>query len=166
MTCDLLARACPNTLALRDTMRVQDLPRPTRFMFWCTAPFFVLALVLLPLLANPDGMLGWILLGGFEVLAFLTLLGLYDAVKFDWCLRIVGAIVFVTYTAYLCSMLVAENWIGDLRRSSATALNALLGLVIFGYPGFMYAVFGRFTWTEDTGADAPDGEEQHTQDME
>ncbi|GAB5404583.1 MAG: hypothetical protein Aurels2KO_28140 [Aureliella sp.] len=135
-------------------------------MFWCTAPFFVLTLVLLPLLANPDGVTRWILLGGFELLAFFTLLGLYDAVKFDWCWRIVGALVFVAYAMYLYSMLAAGNWFGDLRRSSATALNALLGLIIFGYPGFMYAVFGRFTWTDDRIADPPDREEQLTRDTE
>ena len=47
-------------------------------------------------------------------------------------------------------MLVAGQWFGDGRRSSATAINALIGLIVFGYPGFMYAVFGRFTWRRES----------------
>jgi len=60
----------------------------------------------------------------------------------------VGAIVFAGYLVYLVSMLVAGQLFGDMRRSAASALNALIGLVVFGYPGLMYAVFGRFTWRD------------------
>ena len=51
----------------------------------------------------------------------------------------------------LFSVSTIGEWFGDGRRSSATALNAVIGLVVFGYPGFMYAVFGRFTWRPETG---------------
>lgn len=115
-------------------------------MFWCTAPFWVAAIVLLPLLARPPEMTGWIALGAFELLAVFALLGFYDADRFNWCWRIVGGIVFTGYCSYLISMIAAGQWFGDGRRSSTNALNAFIGLVVFGYPGFMYAVFGRIAW--------------------
>lgn len=49
----------PNTLGVIGQevfvklMRVQDLPEPTRFMFWCTAPYLLATIVLLPLLIDP-----------------------------------------------------------------------------------------------------------------
>ena len=134
----------------RDRMRIQELPRPTRFMFWCTAPFLVATLTLLPLLAKPAGLVGWVVLVAFELLAILSLFGLYDPDKFNWCWRVVGGIVAVGYFAYLISMVAQGQWIGDGRRSFATALNALIGLFAFGYPGFMYSILGRFTWRAES----------------
>lgn len=131
-------------------MRIQNLPAPTRFMFWCTAPLLVATIGLLPLLARPPKASGWIVLGAVELLAICVLLGLYDPHRFRWCWRTTGAIVFTGYLAYLVSMVTAGQWIGDGRRSSTTVLNALIGLVVFGYPGFMYAVFGRFTWHRES----------------
>lgn len=134
-------------------MRIQDFPKPSRFMFWCTAPFLVATLSLLPFLSNPVGLSGWIILGAFEALAIFTLFGLYDPGRFNWCLRIVGGIVFVGYSSYLISMVASGQWFGDGLRSSTTVLNALFGLILFGYPGFMYAVFGRLAWKAESVAD-------------
>ncbi len=119
-------------------------------MFRCTAPFFVATLTLLPFLASPRGMVGWVLLAAFELLAIFSLFGLYDSVRFKWCWRVVGGIVFAGYLAYLVEMVGSGQWIGDGRRSSATVVNAVIGLVVFGYPGFMYAFFGRFTWVAES----------------
>lgn len=115
-------------------------------MFWCTAPFFVATITLLPLLASPVGIVSWIVLAAFELLAIVSLFGLYDPDRFKWCWRVVGGIVFSGYLTYLVQMVGSGQWIGDGRRSSTTVVNALIGLVVFGYPGFMYAFFGRFTW--------------------
>jgi len=132
------------------SMRVQDLPPPTRFMFWCTAPLLAATLVLLPLFAQPHEPSGWVVMGAVELLAACVLLGLYHPSRFWWCWRAVGAIVFTGYLAYLISMVMEGQWFGDGRRSFTTARNALIGLVVFGYPGFMYAVFGRFTWRKES----------------
>jgi hypothetical protein len=95
-------------------------------------------------------MVGWVLLAAFELLAIFSLFGLYDSVRFKWCWRVVGGIVFAGYSAYLVEMVGSGQWIGDGRRSSATVVNAVIGLVVFGYPGFMYAVFGRFTFRAES----------------
>lgn len=115
-------------------------------MFWCTAPFLLATVFLLPLLARSPEPTGWVILGVVVLLCVCVLLGLWNAERFCWCWRAVGGIVAGSYLAYLISMIAAGDWFGDGRRSSATAFNALVGLIVFGYPGFMYAVFGRFTW--------------------
>ena len=119
-------------------------------MFWCTSPFLLTTLVLLPLLSNPVGLTSWLVLGAVEVRAIFVLFGLYDCYRFHWCWRVVGGMVCVGYTAYAVSMLVMGQWFGDGRRSSASVFNALLGFFVFGYPGFMYAVFGRFMWMDES----------------
>lgn len=140
------------------SMRAQDLPPPTRFMFWCTSPFLVATIVLFPLLARPPEASGWIGMAGVELFAIFVLFGLYNPSRFWWCWRGVGAIVFAIYLVYLISMVITGQWFGDGRRSSTTVFNALIGLVVFGYPGFMYAVFGRFTWRQEPEMD-PDLDE-------
>ena len=60
-----------------------------------------------------------------------------------------GAIIFSGYLIYLVAMISAGDWFGDGRRSAMTVLNALIGLAMFGYPGLMYAVFGRLTWSPE-----------------
>jgi len=119
-------------------------------MFWSTAPFFVATITLLPLLASPVGIVSWIVLAAVELLAIFSLFGLYDPYRFKWCWRVVGGVVFAGYLTYLVQIVGSAQWIGDGRRSSATVVNALIGLVIFGYPGFMYAFFGRFNWRAES----------------
>ena len=133
-------------------MRVQQLPPPTRFVFWATAAFLIATIVLLPLLAHPPELSGWFVLAAVDVLAIFLLLGLYDAGRFGWCWRAFGAMVFTGYLAYLISMVTTGQWFGEGNRSTTTAINALIGLIVFGYPSFMYALFGRLTWRKETEA--------------
>jgi hypothetical protein len=108
---------------------------------------------------NPERLLflgnstGWVIMGVVELLCLCVLIGFWNPERFWLCWRAVGAIVFGGYLAYLVSTLLSGQWFGDGRRSSATAFNALMGLIVFGYPGFMYAVFGRFTWRPETELD-------------
>ena len=39
--------------------------------------------------------------------------------------------------------------IGNSRRSAATIFSALMGLIFLEYPAFMWAVFGRFSWSPE-----------------
>ena len=99
----------------------------------------------MPLLVRPPEPTGWVVLVACELLALMVLLGLFNSERFWWCWRAVGAIVFVGYVAYLVSTTLAGEWFGDGRRSSATALNAAIGLLVFGLPGLWFAIFGRLT---------------------
>lgn len=123
-------------------------------MFWCIAPFLLATIVLLPLVARPPHTSGWIVLGTVVLLCVCVLFGLWNAERFWWCWRAVGGIIAGGYLAYLINMIAAGEWFGDGRRSSTNAFNALMGLMVFGYPGFMYAVFGRFTLKPESEFDA------------
>lgn len=122
-------------------------------MFWCIAPFLVATLVLLPLLARPPEPTGWIVVVGVEIMCLCTFLGLSNPDRFKWCWRTVGAVACIGYLAYLISMIVKGQWFGEGRRALPTVVNAFGGLVAFGYPGFMYAAFGRFTWHAEPKVD-------------
>lgn len=119
--------------------------RPSRFMFWSTAPFLVASLVLLPLLVRPPDISGWIALVGCEILALFVLLGFYDTERFWWCWRGVGGIIFAVCIVYLGEMLAAGQWFSDGRRSSPSAFRATCALIAFGFPGLWFAMFGRLT---------------------
>ena len=108
-------------------MRVQDLPPPSRFMFWCLAPILIPTLIAFPFLTDPRGVESWILMFAIELSGLFTLFGFYDHVRYNWCLRVVGAIVFLLYLAYLASTVMSGPWIGNGRQSGATAINAFIG---------------------------------------
>ena len=147
-------------------MKVQNVPPPSRFMFWCTAPFLVVTLILLPLLARPPEPTGWVIMGVFELLALFVLIGFWNSERYWWCWRAVGAIVLVCYLGYLIEMVLSGQWFGNGRRSSATAINALIGLIMFGYPGFMYALFGRFTWRAESELEVDADEWSDTEEID
>jgi hypothetical protein len=122
----------------------------SRFMFYCTAPLLLVFLVLMPFLVRPQGPTGWMIFAGVEILALLVLLGLFDGQRFWWCWRAVGGIVFAIYIAYLAEMIVTGELLGDGRRSSTNAVNAAIGLCVFGLPGLWYAVLGRLTFRRES----------------
>ena len=131
----------------------------SRFMFYCTAPFLLTFLVLMPFLVRPAESGGWVVLVACEILALLVLLGLFDGRRFWWCWRGVGALVFTAYVAYLVAMVLAGEWVGDGRRSSTSAVNAAIGLVIFGLPGLWFAVYGRLTFRPEPEPPEPDDDD-------
>ena len=83
------------------------------------------------------------------LLCLFVLIGLWNAERFWWCWRAVGGIIAGSYLAYFVAMIAEGQWVGNGRRSPATVFNALMGLIVFGYPGFMWAVFGRFSWSPE-----------------
>ncbi len=111
-------------------------------MFWSLAPF-LLALLVAMLFAEWN-----IVTLGVQVFCVLMLLGLLDPCRFRWTWRGVGALVFVTYAAYLVDMLIESGGQATVGRSRAEpcVLNALTGLVAFGLPGLCYAIWGRFSF--------------------
>ena len=144
-------------------MTTDDLP-PSRFVFYCTAPLLVALLVVLPLAASPPEPTGWIGVVAVELCAALLLLGLFDNRRFWWCLRGVGAFVFLAYVIYMLVTAFSGQWFGNGRKSSVSAFNAVLGLIFFGLPGLWYACFGRLTLRPDPDDenvydDLEDGEE-------
>jgi hypothetical protein len=129
---------------MQDSTRSQS-----RFVFYCTAPVLLVFIIVMALAPRPGDAMGWGVLIAVELLAILALLGLFDSQRFWWCWRAIGAIIFLTYVAYLISTIHDGRWFGNGRRSSATAINAAIGLIVFGLPGLWFAIFGRLTLYPD-----------------
>lgn len=126
-------------------MQIQNLPSPTKFIFWCTSPFFVATIVLIPFLVDP-ARVNWAFMGAFEAFLILSLIGLYDPVRFTWCWRCVGAMAFAFSSYGLVMSILERKWVGDGSPMPDTVGTALKGFIAFGLPGLVFAVLGRFTW--------------------
>jgi hypothetical protein len=127
-------------------------PRQKRgFFFWALAPWLVVFIVVMGFMIDTSDPRRFALLVALELLAILVLLGLWDAQRFWWAWRGVGALVLLSYVAYLISMLI-EEW-GAIKvpkhRGESTLVNALIGFVLLGLPGLWYALFGRLTLREE-----------------
>lgn len=125
---------------------------PRGFFFWTLSPFLVLFIVVMGLLIDKSEPTKLVLLLTIELLAILTLLGLFNARRFWWAWRGVGAIIFLGYVAYLIAMVIESNGMVKMpaRRSEASLVNAVIGLCIIGLPGLWYALYGRFTFFEES----------------
>src|SRR5690349_20336224 len=86
-----------------------DYDPPRGFFFWTLSPFLVLFIVVMGLLIDKSEPTRLVLLLTLELLAILMLLGLFNARRFWWAWRGVGAIVFVGYVAYLIAMFVESS---------------------------------------------------------
>jgi membrane-bound ClpP family serine protease len=118
----------------------------SRFLFWALAPFLLAFAVVMAFMVSD-----WTSGAGAGIAllitgAMLLVLKLYDTEQFDWAGRVVAGLVFVAYVSYLVHELATEGVPDHLPRSPAEAspVNALLGLLVIGIPGLLYAVRGRF----------------------
>ncbi len=120
-------------------------------MFWCLGPLFLLVAIVVAFIAYTQFVTGRFAAGGIALAVawacFCFFLALLNGPYFWWAGRVVAASVFSAYLWYLL-----DTWlihpkpfeIGG-RRSDATPWNALLGLVIIGWPCLLYTFLGRFT---------------------
>jgi hypothetical protein len=118
------------------------------FMFWALSPFLLAFLVAMPFLIPKWNSTTVILMVGLESLCVLVLLGLLNPLRFWWAWRGVGALIFLAYAAYVISMFIESG--GKITvgwsRAETSVFNAVLGLLVFGLPGLLYAILGRLTF--------------------
>jgi hypothetical protein len=119
------------------------------FFFWSLAPFLIFFLVVMAICTDKDTGEKVVVLGALETAVLSLLLGLWNPHRFWWAWRVLGAIVFLTFVAYVAAMAI-EGRIGTGRRSEPSLINAILGLVVFGVPGLWYAFFGRLSWARES----------------
>lgn len=123
----------------------------SRFIFWCLGPLFLLVALSVAFIAYTQFAAGRFLGGGvFSATALVCLcffLALLNGTYFWWAGRVVSASVFGAYLWYLL-----DTWLIHPKpleiggpRSGATPWNALLRLVIIGWPCLCYSFCGRFT---------------------
>jgi len=135
-----------------------------RFIFRVLGPALLLFAIGMSAfeLTRDDRSLGTTLLVMIAVATSLLLfIGLYDPVRFRWALRCVTGVVFLAYLGYLIDMIVVEKraFAWPKRpgsRADASPTDALLGLLLIGFPSLWYTVTGRFAIRrikEDEGKD-------------
>lgn len=134
----------------------------SRFIFWCLGPLFLLVALVVAGIAYTQFVSGRFEAGGIALAVSLVcgcfFLVLLNGRYFWWAGRAVAASVFGAYVWYLLDM-----WLIDPQpihiggpRSGATPWNALLGLVIIGWPCLSYTFLGRFTLrSPDRSSDLP-----------
>jgi hypothetical protein len=129
-------------------MFTQTLFRGSPFLRWALTPFLLLFAVVMPLLLDnwTPGALAVMI--GMELMCLSLLAGFWLPARIgQWAFRILAALVFLAYAAYLIHAFFFTHTPFKLaeRRSEASPRNALLGFVLIGLPCLWFALKGRFT---------------------
>jgi len=110
-------------------------------VFWVFLPVVFLLVFSLALGFEYMPRIGKIVSFGVCSAGILLLLATYDAVRFGWAIRALGALVFSAYTFYLVAELREGRKFHLLEpRSTTSPRNALIGLIVFGIPGLIIAL--------------------------
>lgn len=125
----------------------------SRFLFWALAPFLILFAVVMALFVSDWTSRGGLLVATLIAAALLLLLQLYDRIGFHWAGRVLAGLVCLSYAAYLVDELATEGFPTRLvpRRGEASAINALVGLFVIGVPAGLYAFFGCWSLSRESG---------------
>jgi uncharacterized protein (DUF58 family) len=131
-----------------------------RWYFWVLAPIMLATGLGLPLIVEPPTVQGTVVLYLFCGALVLATLGLANADRFEWALRVVAGLIFLAYAAYASSELLAW-WQGKPAhprpgRNTVNLHGALSGLFIIGLPSLYFLLRGRSGTVVDDFLD-PDG---------
>ena len=122
----------------------------SRFIFWALAPFLLLFAIVLPLTIVDWNQKRVVLVALLDLLAVLLAFGLYNPRPNEWALRMVTGLVFVGYASYV----VLELYAGaPLKlagtRGEVSLRNALLGLLVLGWPCIKFTLQGFDAWKSE-----------------
>jgi hypothetical protein len=118
-----------------------------RWYFWVLAPIMLGSAIVIPLVAAPVSVVGYVMAYVLACTLVLATLGLADTTRFRWALRSVAGVIVVGGLLYFVSELTAW-WAGKPigafgRRSDSSLWNAGLFLLVFGVPALRYLLSGR-----------------------
>jgi hypothetical protein len=86
------------------------------------------------------------LIAGMELICFALLAGFWAPPQFGrWAFRLVAAMVFLAYSAYLIHEFFFSNRSFSNSSNGASPMGALLGFIVIGIPSLWYALKGRFS---------------------
>jgi hypothetical protein len=127
----------------------------SRFIFWALSPFLLLFVVVMSLKVDSWSATSSLLILGLDACALLLILALYDLKRFWWAGRGVTGIVFVAFLAYFADEIHRGQPWRFGPHSEDTPLNALMGLIVIGFPCLRYTLVGRFGSRDkiDSGTD-------------
>jgi hypothetical protein len=122
----------------------------SRFVFWTLAPILVLFALSFPFLIVEWSRTVVALVIVLDAIALLLAIGLYNPQRNEWALRIITGLVFTAYLAYL----VAEVRAGKPllltgSRGEESLRNALLGLLLIGWPCVKFTLTGFDGWKQE-----------------
>ena len=78
-----------------------------------------------------------------ELALLLLALAMVAPRRFHWAGRALAGLVFLSYAAYVAIEFSEESTLFPKRRSEASLGNALMGFVVIGIPGLVYALRAR-----------------------
>jgi hypothetical protein len=127
----------------------------SRFIFWVLTPFIIIFMIVMTIiipLVNPKlNSIQIVLIAFFWITGISLIIGLFNPERYSWAFRIVTAMIFLLFLGYTVYELWQHKGILPLlkARSEDSPINALLGLIIVGFPSLAYTVFGKFMSDED-----------------
>jgi uncharacterized protein YegJ (DUF2314 family) len=129
----------------------------SRFIAWTLVPVLIVFALLMPWTLDHGTPVRIALIVALVAAAVLLALALAFPARCKWAGRLVAAGVFVAYVVYACEQLLHGKgpFFGTHRGDPAPG-NALLGLLLIGFPALVYAIRGRFRWNDPPIGLAPD----------
>jgi hypothetical protein len=137
----------------------------SRFIFWTLAPALILGVAVLSVSVDYSSPIRVALVIFLDSLAILLALGLYSPRRNEWALRLVTGLVFVAYVVYLVEE-VREGKPLSLagNRGEESLRNAMLGLILIGWPCIKFTLLGFDGWRHDDESGAPIHPDAHRPD--
>lgn len=126
----------------------------SRFLFWTLAPVLVLFALAFPFLVVKWSQTTFALVVGLDAMALLLAFGLYNPRRNEWALRMVTGLVFTAYLAYVIfEALSGRPLLLTGSRGEESLRNAILGLVVIGWPCIKFTLTGFDGWQEHPNDD-------------
>jgi hypothetical protein len=101
------------------------------------------------------------MLWGIGVLSFIVVASCFYGRHSAVTNRIIGAVIFLGYVAYLVDEIKVGEWFA-VSRATPSVFNALLGLVIWGLPAGYVMISGHLPYNPFQGSPNP-GEDDVTE---
>ena len=110
----------------------------SRFVRWALSPFVLIFAVSMPLLVENWTVKTTIMIAGMEVVCIALLAGFWLPARWGlWAFRLLAALVFLAYAAYVIDMM--------FLTKTSPPYQALIGFLVIGVPSFWFALKGRFS---------------------
>ncbi len=126
----------------------------SRFIFWTLAPVLILGAAVFSVSVDYSSPTRVALVIFLDSLAVLLALGLYSPRGNEWGLRLVTGLVFVGYVDYLVEE-IREGKPLYLTggRGEESLRNAILGLILIGWPCIKFTLLGFDGWRHEDESD-------------
>jgi hypothetical protein len=131
----------------------------SRFIFWSLGPILVLFALSFPFLIVTWSGTTVAIVVVLDAVALLLAIGLYNPRRNEWALRMITGLVFVAYLAYVVAEVRAGKPLLLTGSHGEESLrNALLGLVLIGWPCIKFTFSGFDGWkqADENRADSSD----------